>query len=318
MPTLTEWGNRGLIRPQGATSVMCASTYPNFASLVSGRLPIEHGIMTNQVVIDGEARPASEVGPASSTFFDGDCEVVVGDQNLIGVMAATSAGTHWPPSGALPTGVDLDLFGYVTDTEVADRVVEAMERRPELLFVQLNSPDTVAHVHGPDSEEAIECYRALDTTLRAIEPAVRWNQDLILVTSDHDQETVDPSRRIDLAGLASQRNGESVVVHEGTAAMVTGPDGLEWVDGVPGLEGREEVGPGITFVYSSPGWWFAEPDFPDFRGAHGGPRTRSAVAVAAGAERLLARIEELFLAPRFGAEDWFPLIQTVRGLRAAT
>jgi len=97
------------------------STHPNFASIVTGRLPLEHGIMTNQVVLDGVARPASEIGPRTGTFLDHDCEVIVGDQHLIGVMAAQTAGRHWPPGGVVPGGVELDLFGYVTDGEVAAR-----------------------------------------------------------------------------------------------------------------------------------------------------------------------------------------------------
>jgi len=320
MPTLTAWGNRGLVRPEGATSVMCASTYPNFASLVTGRLPTEHGIMTNVVVVDEETRPASDVGPASPTFLDQDSEVVVGDQNLIGVIAAHSAGRQWPSSSGQPIDVELDLFGYVTDVEVANRVMAAMDRRPDLLFVQFNSPDTVAHVNGPDSDEAIECYRALDSTLRSIEPAFRWDEDLILVTSDHDQETVDPSFRIDLRVVVAEKGVESVVIHEGTAAMITGPgaDRLAWIDDVTGVGTWEQVRPDLAFVFSLPGWWFAESEFPDFRGAHGGPRTRSTVAVAAGADELVAEIKAKFLGNRLGAEDWFELVRAARAVPGRT
>ncbi len=320
MPTLTAWGRRGLARPDGATSVMCSSTYPNFASLVTGRLPTEHGIMTNVVVVDDEIMAAADVGPASPTFLDGNSEVVVGDQNLIGVIAAQTAGRHWPSSSAPPTGVELDLFGYVGDVEVANRVMEAMDRRPDLLFVQFNSPDTVAHVYGPDSDEALDCYRALDSTLRSIEPSIRWGEDLILVTSDHDQETVDPSSRVDLRAVAAEKGVASVVIHEGTAAMITGPDvdRLSWIDDVTGVEATEQVRPDVAFVSSRPGWWFAEPEFPDFRGAHGSPRTRSTVAVAAGADELVAGLKDRFLGTRLGAEDWFELVQAARAVPART
>jgi Type I phosphodiesterase / nucleotide pyrophosphatase len=314
MPTLADWALRGMIRPEGATSVMCSSTYPNFASIVTGRLPLEHGIMTNQVVLDGVARPASETGPRTGTFLDHDCEVIVGDQHLIGVMAAETAGRHWPPDGVVPDAIEVDLFGYVTDGEVAARILDALDRRPELIFAQLNSPDTVAHVHGPDSEEAIESYRALDSTLGLIESAIHWDEDLVLVTSDHDQETVDPSARIDLRGVARDRGLDVTTVDEGTAAMLTGPDAVRptWIEGIRGIAGWDEVASGVVLVDSMPGWWFANADLPDLRGAHGGPRTRATVAVAAGADTLLVPIASRFRAARLGAEDWLDLVQIAR------
>ena len=243
MPTLTGWAAGGLLRPQGATSVMCSSTYPNFASIVTGKHPLEHGIMTNQVVVGGAARPASELGPRYSTFLDGECEVVVGDQHLIGVMGAQTAGRHWPPDGLVPDGTELDLFGYVTDREVATRVVEALDRRPDLIFAQLNSPDTFAHVCGPDSVEAIESYRDLDSSLAVIGSAIRWDQDLVLVTSDHDQETIDPTKRIDLRTVARGHGLALTVVDEGTAAMLAGPGAIQptWVESVQGVESWVQV-----------------------------------------------------------------------------
>lgn len=314
MPTLTDWAHRGLVRPQGATSVMCSSTYPNFASIVTGRLPLEHGIMTNQVIVDGVATPASDIGPRTGTFLDQGCEVVVGDQHLIGVMAAQTAGRHWPPDGLIPGGVELDLFGYVADGEVAARVLEALDRRPEVIIAQLNSPDTVAHVHGPDSEGAIESYRALDATLGLIGSGIRWDQDLVLVTSDHDQETVDPSRRIDLNGVARDRGLDVTIVDEGTAAMVTGPDAVRptWIEGIQGIGGWDQVAPDLAVVFSNPDWWFADHDCADLRGGHGGPRTRATVAVAAGPESLLSPIASRISGAPLGAEDWFDLVQNSR------
>ena len=323
MPTLTGWAAGGLVRPEGATSVMCSSTYPNFASIVTGKLPLEHGIMTNQVVVDGATLPASALGPRAPTFLDGECEVVVGDQHLIGVTAAQTAGRHWPPDGLVPDETDLDLFGYVTDREVITRVIEALDRRPDVIFAQLNSPDTIAHVCGPDSVEAIESYRELDESLAVIGSAIRWDQDLVLVTSDHDQETIDPTQRIDLHTVAREHGLDLAVVDEGTAAMLVGQSAIQpaWVENIQGVESWVQVTPDVAFVFSLPAWWFADPDLPDLRGAHGGPRTKATVAVATGAEALLTQIASRFLAARLGAEDWFDLVQTARavsGVRSST
>jgi hypothetical protein len=201
------------------------------------------------------------------------------------------------------------MFGYLTDQEVSSRVVESLERRPDLLFVQLNSPDTFAHWFGPDSPEAKEAYRDLDRSLGVIDAALDLGRDLLLVTSDHDQETVEPSHRIDLASLAAERDPDCVVIHEGTAAVITGPGDLTWLGDVPHVEAWEKMAPGVAIACSEPGWWFAHPEFPDFHGAHGGPRTRSTIAVAAGPHRAIESIERDFLGPLFGADDWFRLVQ---------
>ena len=316
MPTLHGWGAEGAIRPHGASSVLCSSTYPNFGSIVTGALPSQHGIFSNEVAVDGVPRPASEIGPSAPTFLDESSEVVVGDQHLIGVTAAHTAGRHWPPSGEIPPGIGLDAFGYVSDQEVTIRTIAAWERRPDLLFVQLNSPDTAAHAHGPDSEAAIETYRSLDRCLSEIDSALRsrWDDTLLLVTSDHDQETVEISKRIDIGALAFERGIDVAVLNEGTAAVLVGAGAgqSDWFQAVPGVDQSLVVMDDVRLVFSSPQWWFGDASSPAFRGAHGGLRTRSTVAVATGGHQGMIDVAAAFNRPRFGAEDWFDLVQMTR------
>jgi predicted AlkP superfamily pyrophosphatase or phosphodiesterase len=322
MPTLHGWGVEGVMRPGGATSVLCSSTYPNFASIVTGALPTEHGMFANEVVVDGVTRHTSEVGPKVPTFLDENSEVVVGDHHLIGVMAAQTSGRHWPPSGGIPDGVGLDAFGYVSDEEVTAGVVDAVERRPELLFVQLNGPDTAAHLYGPDSDEAIGAYRSLDLCLAIIDSAIRphWDDTLLLITSDHDQETVDLSKTIDLGSLAMERGVEVTVLNEGSAAVLVGPesDQSTWFEDIPGVEETHMVGGDTRLVFSQPDWWFSGAASPPLPGAHGGLRTRSTVAVATGSKQAFSRLSPVLGRARFGAEDWHDLVQRARSdVRAA-
>jgi hypothetical protein len=316
MPTLHGWGVEGVMRPGGATSVLCSSTYPNFASIVTGALPSEHGMFANEVVLEGVVRHASEAGPRMPTFLDGNSEVVVGDHHLVGVMGAHTAGRHWPPSGGIPDGVGLDAFGYVSDEEVTARVVDAVERRPELLFVQLNGPDTAAHLYGPDSDEAIGAYGSLDRCLAIIDSALRphWDDTLLLVTSDHDQETVDLSKTIDLGVLAMERAIEVTVLNEGSAAVLVGPesDDSTWFEDIPGVEQTNKLGADTRLVSSQPGWWFAGAASPPLPGAHGGLRTRSTVAVASGSKPAVSRLSPVLGRARFGAEDWHEVVQSAR------
>ncbi|MDP9494439.1 MAG: alkaline phosphatase family protein, partial [Actinomycetota bacterium] len=206
----------------------------------------------------------------------------------------------------------------VTDEEVTARVMESLERRPDLLFVQLNGPDTAAHIYGPDSDEALDSYRSLDRCLAVIDTGMRphWDEDVLLVTSDHDQETVDPSQRIDLRELALQAEVDVTVVHEGTGAMLVGPGSWQsdWFEGVSGVDRSELIGEGVRLVFAKPRWWFAEPSTPDFCGAHGGLRTRSIVAVAAGGREAISAILPGLQKTQFGAEDWFDVVQMARSV----
>lgn len=158
------------------------------------------------------------------------------------------------------------------------------------------------------------------SSLAGIGSAIRWDQDLVLVTSDHDQETIDPNKRIDLHTVATERGLDLTVVNEGTAAMLAGPGAIQptWVERVHGVESWFQAAPDVAFVFSLPEWWFADPDLPDLRGGHGGPRTRSTVAVAAGADQLVAEVKDRFLGPRLGADDWFELVEAARAVTART
>jgi hypothetical protein len=180
----------------------------------------------------------------------------------------------------------------------------------------LNGPDTAAHIHGPDSEEAIESYRSLDRCLAIINAALRphWEETLLLVTSDHDQETVDLSLRIDLGELAHDRGVEVMVLNEGTAAVLVGPGSKQaaWFDDSPGVEGSLPVSDDARLVFSCPGWWFAGPLSQALRGAHGGLRTRSTVAVASGGTQAISSLSPAFGSQRLGAEEWHHLVQMAR------
>lgn len=68
----------------------------------------------------------------------------------------------------------------------------------------------------------------------------------------------------------------------------------------------------VCLVFSNPGWWFADASTPDFRGAHGGLRTRSTVAVAAGGREAISTVTPAFQKADFGAEDWYDLVQMAR------
>jgi hypothetical protein len=205
-----------------------------------------------------------------------------------------------------------DEFGYAADAEVLTHAVEAAERRPDLLVVHINGPDTAAHLHGPDNAAAADAYRSADATLAGVIEALRprWDELLVLIASDHDQEPIDDDRRIDLAGAAVERGVDATVVPEGTAAVVMGPGASDerWLSDVPHIEGSWLAEPGLRLVASAPRSWFAGPQQPSRRGGHGGLRTRDQVAVACGGHPMVSRLAQDWRRRRPRAQDWAGLV----------
>ena len=321
MPTLAALADEG--GSAVGRAVMTSATYPNHATFATGRLPREHRILANWVVHEGRPRPSYHVGPAAPTIFDAcraggrSCAAVLGDQNLIGVMGAHTADHHWPPDGALPDDVERDGHGYAANREVLPRILQALVGdRPDLVVAHINEPDTEAHIYGPDSPEALESYRAADTCVTAIVDALRptWDDTVLVVVSDHDQEEVDDAP-IDLYEPVAAAGLPLMPIPEGSAAIVWGDDETNgrWLDAVDGVTGHHEVEPGIRLVSCAPRRWFTPPagflTGPADRGTHGGERTRSQVAIVAGGDPHAVQLaRSLRDRGQIDATEWAPMI----------
>ena len=304
MPVLSALGEEGG-RSIGR-AVMTSATYPNHATFATGVDPLVHRLVANWIVVDGQPRPAQDVGPIGPTIFDGcrdggrSSAAIVGDHHLIQVMGAHRADEHWPPDGVLADDIARDGHGYAADHEVLPRLLRALDgERPDLVVGHLNEPDTAAHVHGPDSEGAFESYRSADSSIAQIIDSLRptWDDTVLIVVSDHDQEEVD-EEPIDLYPAAAATGLPLIPIPEGSAAIVWGDDLTNgaWLDRIDGVTDHAELRPGLRLVGCAPRRWFCPPagflSGPADRGTHGGVRTRSQVAVVAGGSqeaRLLAR-----------------------------
>ena len=234
-PVLAGLAAAGGRAPSGGRAVLTSATYPNHASFVTGTDAVGHGLYANHVVRDGRVRRAYDVGPSAPTLFDAcrdagrTAVAVFGDHHLVPVMGAGSAASHWPPDGALPAGRRLDDYGYLHDAETIVPLCAAAAAPFDLLVSQLNGPDTAAHLHGPDSADAVAIYTQTDgfvgELVEALQPA--WDDTVLLVVSDHDQTTVSDAEPIDLQAAARAAGVEATVVLEGDGAVVVGDDRLQ-------------------------------------------------------------------------------------------
>jgi hypothetical protein len=310
-PTLFKWASQpGAVATTG-WSVMASCTYPNHATFATGKPPRSHGLFANHTVTEGRIVPSWEEGPSGETIFDilegRHVEAVLGDHHLVGVMGAAAASLHWPDRGLLPLDVALDGLGYPHDDEVLIRLLAAMERTPELVIGYFGSIDTASHLYGPDSPEALEAYGQLDRRLAAIDEALRWEETVVLVASDHDQETALDLPGIDLRALAGQAGVEVIVSDEGSAALVAGTSDVRWLAGADGVAGWEPMADDALLVWADSGHHFGPWEQPILKGIHGGINTRSQLAMVTGGHPAVGRTARA-LGSRPDATVWAPLI----------
>jgi hypothetical protein len=291
MPSLTAMARSGGWCRDGVTGVMPSTTYPNHATLVTGVTPARHGIVAAHIPLPTGPVPSWKRGPAVTTLFDSmraagrQSAAVFGDQHLVGAMGAAVADYVWPEEGRFGDDVACDVLGYAKDRETVARVQGAIEAGAELVVAQLNEPDTAAHIFGPDSVEALHRYGRTDGYLASLIVRLRdqWEAWVVIVVSDHGQETVTEPKPIDLHAAAARSGFDGVVVDDAAAAAVAGELARhdDWLSEVSGVEGVQRIDDDTVIAWATPGRWFSSVEFP-LRGIHGSPRTAPQVAVVAG------------------------------------
>ncbi len=317
-PHLSRLAAEGGSNPEGGRAVLSTATYPNHASFATGLAPADHGILVNRVWDGHEFRPASETGPRGETIFTAahrhgrTSAIVVGDHHLVGVMGGFDADRHWPPGGRRPD-VAVDEFRYATNAAVIDAVDETGLIDADLCVVHFNEPDTVSHRFGPDSPELATCVRQTDAALGELLERLRpaWDDTVVMVVSDHDQELV-TAHGVDLAaelaahGLPGTELRREVET-EGTAALVMDGPPVERLRELDAVEDGRVIDERNTIVWGQPGVVFG-PWLDELRGSHGSPRCSRQVAVAGGGHAAVADVATALGTARPDATWWAPTI----------
>jgi hypothetical protein len=143
--------------------------------------------------------------------------------------------------------------------------------------------------------------------LAAFDEALRWEETVVLVVSDHDQETALDLPGIDLRALAKEAAVDVTVSDEGSAALVAGTLDGRWLAGADGVAGWEPVADDALLVWADPGRHFSPWEQPILRGIHGGVNTRSQLAMVTGGHPAVGRAAQR-VGPRPDATAWAPLI----------
>jgi predicted AlkP superfamily pyrophosphatase or phosphodiesterase len=168
-----------------ARGVMPTVSSPNWASMIMGAGPEQHGVLSNDWKPGSGPIAPTVVGPGG-TF-----------PTIFGLLRQQK------PSSKIGCFHDWGGFGRLVERDVCDRIANPKglvettnqairflkEQRPTLLFIHLDHVDHAGHQHGhgtPQYDAAVEeADRLVGLVLDALRDAGMADRSLVLVTADH-------------------------------------------------------------------------------------------------------------------------------------
>lgn len=321
-PTLWSLISQGGWHAAGGVSVLASSTYPNHASFSTGTDVAAHRIFTNKVWNGHEYVCSSTIGPVGETIFTRakdagiSTAAITGDQTMVGCMGGAEADIFWPLPGPPPSGLALDCLGYPANSEVLEQLSRSGALDTDIVYLHLNDPDSTLHKFGPEAPETIQRIREVDddlaTAVELLKP--RWDDTVLFVVSDHEQETVDATQApIDLVAELDHAGMPGDAHNEGTIGVVNNSPGADVLGRLDVLTGAIDLDTDVTLVWSDAGRVFGRSPT-TLAGQHGSPRTRTQVATVSGGHPAVASIAADLSANQPHATSWAPRIQSLFGI----
>jgi arylsulfatase A-like enzyme len=331
-PNLCSFGAAVGQTPDGGRAALPASTYPGFASLLTGCLPAGHGVWSTAI---------NRVAPAWAghsqvtvlTLFD-LCRMaglrsaaVQGDHLLHTVLRTDAADVCWPPGGNLPPhGTPLESHGYAANRAVRPHLLAAVaDANLAFVFGQLNEVDSLGHDRGPDHPATLAACAETDAivgeVLDALQPT--WDRTLLIIVADHDMERRTAFDPIDVMANAVVRELADGVWPDGGSALMLVRPGAEparavaAVEQVEGIATTHWISPEVLVAGASPGRMFLADGY-SAAGFHGGPATARPLTLVGGGHQTVAGISATLRSRAPHLVDWAPTITGLLGIEAPT
>ncbi len=216
-------GERG-IRAQSLVSVFPSLTFPNHYSIITGRYPENHQLVSNTILDKKESRTykigdSSEV--TSGHWYEGEPIWVVAER--AGMLSASFywVGSEAPIHGVRPTyfkSYDESVPHRARMEQIVRWLELPAEHRPHFLTLYFSSIDSAGHRFGPESEEVRHRVAEINRDLGILVELLSQIQLPInlIVVSDHGMVGVDPHKVIALNQLVD----DSQMISVGSGAVV--------------------------------------------------------------------------------------------------
>lgn len=218
------------VRAESMQPVYPANTFPNHISLLTGLLPVNHGIVNNRFYDKSRhAYYSMGVGYKDSTWI-----TAMPFWNLVETHGYPAATYFWPESdarigGQLPT-YHFHYSKYSDYQQRIDQIVEWLsypdETRPVFIAGYFSLTDTVGHDFGPDALETYEAVQVVDKLIgqlyeRLQELPIQVN---LVIVSDHGMTSIDNKHNIAESQL--KISDDFIVMNEGEQILLYAKDGV--------------------------------------------------------------------------------------------
>lgn len=206
-PTLLKLSSEGTTA-QGLIPSFPSLTFPNHVTLVTGRAPGNHGIVSN-FFFDKKRKAAYQMNDSAAvsdgTWYRGEPLWTVAEKS--GMLSATC---FWVGSEAKIGGVDptylLPYDGSLTSRARIEKVIQWLslpeKERPHFVTLYFSDVDSMGHKFGPDSTQVQTALKDVDAALGEL---VTWVDKSrlpvqFIVVSDHGMMNI--KERIDITNMA--------------------------------------------------------------------------------------------------------------------
>jgi predicted AlkP superfamily pyrophosphatase or phosphodiesterase len=223
-PNLKAMSEQG-VRGQKMIPVYPTKTFPNHISIVTGLLPVNHGIVANSFCDKARKNMCYSMGKGltDSTWLQG-----IPIWNLAKMHGLKTATYFWPESDARYNGMTPDYFFHFSQySDYQNRIDQMVEwlklpraMRPRFIAGYFSLVDSIGHDYGPDAPQTRDAVRQLDTLMGLFQARLaELEQDInLIIVADHGMSEVDPQKSIALNTLPVDDN--FLVKNSGTNLLI--------------------------------------------------------------------------------------------------
>lgn len=232
-PNLNMMAREGL-RARSMVPSFPTLTFPNHITLVTGRVPGHHGIVSNRFY-DKVRQQIYSMGDGAAVK-DGTWYQAEPIWNVVEKAKMVSAIFFWVGSEADIGGMHPTYYvpydGAITNGARVDQVIDWLklpeDRRPHFLGLYFSDVDSMGHKYGPDSAETRKAVMEIDAQIGRLNAFVQASKlpVNILVMSDHGMQQLDPAKRVivgqltDLSGFVLGDRGPVMMLYSNDQARV--------------------------------------------------------------------------------------------------
>jgi len=223
-PNLKAMAEQG-VRAQKMQPVYPTKTFPNHISVITGLLPVNHGIVDNKFCDKARNSECYSMGKGQkdSTWVRG-----TPFWNLVKMHGLKSAVYFWPESDARFNGMTPDYyFHYSKQGNYQDRIDQIVQwlslpqaQRPRFVASYFSLVDSMGHEFGPDAVQTRDAVHKLDALMGQLRTRLsKLSQDInLVIVSDHGMAQVDPEQSIIVSSLPKDDN--FIIVNTGPRLLI--------------------------------------------------------------------------------------------------